>query len=234
MVKMRVINRTVHVHLSEYGDRAFVVEVLHRILQKLLPLFDDPRRVEESNFSRSLPTFRIRLQQHKPTDFVRVTKGGFGIRDANGSWNGITGMMEGKFVDVGLLTLALSASRLSVMDYFVPVKTSRKLSIGSGVLTVVQNVAALIHEESKDPVMMEAYKKLVLAEKSHPTGIDDGLRRICERERYAYMVMNLYQKQIRPDLGLRCSYVALPHFSIPASFGIACTKNSPLKRIINY
>ncbi|PSN40521.1 Ionotropic receptor 154 [Blattella germanica] len=297
------------------------------------------------------------------TKIQRIAEGRFGVQDANGSWSGMTGMLQRKQIDIGLMTLMLSTSRLSVLDYFVPViKSSLSIFIkrarsednsldqllkplsdalwvavgcivllASALLTVAwlyadrgihrrgteteynltnslfyvfgifcqsahglatnswstrlviinsnalgfvvygaysamlfsflairkyqipfndikdlmddgryklglltNSAHFLVFTETKDPIIMEAYKKLVLAEKSHPTSIEEGLRRVCERKHYAYMMLKFFEKELRPGLHLSCNYVALPKFSAPTTLGIGCNKNSPLKRVINY
>ncbi|PSN40509.1 Ionotropic receptor 159 [Blattella germanica] len=292
----------------------------------------------------------------------RVTEGGFGVRNATGSWNGVTGLLQRKDVDVSFLTLVMSKSRLSTLDYFTPVIRTRDviylkrpegegqmfeqvlkplsghLWIGVGLFMILisilltitwltsericyqntkakyslidsifcvfgifcqagaedvpnvwsirlviinasvigyivylaysamlfsflavrkyempfHNLKELINDgryklgliansadflfftETNDPLLEEAYRKLVLAEPNHPTSAQEGLRRICDQKRFAHMVLTVNERHLSADLGLRCSYVTLPHFSFSISLGFGCTKNSPLKRVLNY
>ncbi|PSN40510.1 Ionotropic receptor 156 [Blattella germanica] len=289
------------------------------------------------------------------THFQRVPEGRFGIEDDNGTWNGMAGMLQRKQVDIGLMALMLSTSRLRVVDNFHPVKRSRfvviirrgtkdstfdqifkplsrsvwisvvftiilvsifleiiwsnsvqerrnatKCTISNSVLSVVatfslrgpdwmpnawptriviisssvigvvaysamlvsilamsryeipirnikqltdhgryklglvQNSTAVVYfEDSRDPAMVKAYEKLVLTEKDHPQTIEDGLRRVCERNKYAFITISQYHEQILPDLDLPCTQVYLPEVSFTTSHGIPCAKHSPFKRIIN-
>ncbi|PSN40520.1 Ionotropic receptor 157 [Blattella germanica] len=292
----------------------------------------------------------------------RVTEGGFGVRNATGSWNGVTGLLQRKDVHVSFITLVMSKSRLATFDYFIPVIRTRDviylkrpeaeeymleqvlkplsghLWIGVGLVMILisilltitwltsgricyQNTKAkyslsdsifcvfgifcqagaedvpnvwsirlviisacvigyivylaysamlfsflavrkyempfnnlkeliddgryklglientadfLFFKETNDPLLKEAYRKLVLAEPNHPTSAQEGLRRICDQKRFAHMVLKVNERHLSADLDLRCSYVTLPRFSFSISLGFGCTKNSPLKRVFNY
>ncbi|PSN40514.1 hypothetical protein C0J52_11684 [Blattella germanica] len=88
--------------------------------------------------------------------------------------------------------------------------------------------------ETTDPLLKEAYQKLVLPEKNHPAVNEIGLRRVCEERKFAYFMLNLFEKQVGPSLRLSCSVVDIPKTFFPATLAITCTKNSTLRRLFNY
>ncbi|KAJ9597580.1 hypothetical protein L9F63_011581 [Diploptera punctata] len=88
-------------------------------------------------------------------------------------------------------------------------------------------------KESKDNTINKIYNEMILP---HPNNLapseTEGLKWVCEKERFAYMCTHLSFRYSAPKL--QCSLITVPRAYIPVTVGMVIQKNSSLARILNH
>ncbi|PSN29203.1 hypothetical protein C0J52_27576 [Blattella germanica] len=97
-----------------------VIKATYAPFGKVLYFVENDKKLEFGGFAFEIWN-TLENTLNFTTTFQKPTTGRFGAQSANGSWDGVTGMLQSKKVDMSLAPLILMNSRLSVIDYFVPV-----------------------------------------------------------------------------------------------------------------
>ncbi|PSN30384.1 hypothetical protein C0J52_21778 [Blattella germanica] len=88
-------------------------------------------------------------------------------------------------------------------------------------------------EESHEPVSKEIYRKLLLPTKDDlPESTLEGLQRICDSHKYAYMVTEHFAQKYFGNI--TCKLETMKGDYIPFSLSMIVKKKFPYKGIINY
>jgi hypothetical protein len=85
-------------------------------------------------------------------------------------------------------------------------------------------------QNSPDPILRGVFEKLVRPDYDNlPTNDEDGLRRICAKWNYAFLVSPFFVRQSYDDY--HCTLVEVPDASFQTSVSIIMNKDSTYKRL---
>ena len=88
-------------------------------------------------------------------------------------------------------------------------------------------------QNATEPLMKEVYEKIIEPDKDDlPISIEEGMQRICDRNKYAFMT------SLDVVLGLldviSCKLMSVIGASIPESLALSIAKKNPYRGLINH
>ncbi|KAJ9595864.1 hypothetical protein L9F63_012945, partial [Diploptera punctata] len=126
-------------------------------------------------------------------------------------------------------------SRIAINRYTLPFKDLKGLlQDGTYKFSISQNTADLTRfQNTTEGIEYEVDRKLIQPYiNDMPATNYDGIKRVCDTEKYTFLGSNLVGKIMAANYS--CQLLTLPDVSYPEILSCAISKNNPYKKVLNW